>query len=204
MKTIFDHLLKISNNYKETVDDLAQDCDLDGRRDYLYADEIKAQRVQERNSKFNKLVDRAAEEAAERAMPEIGKLRERLKQYVTSSSNPAAMQTLQALLAGGVELSSAELAAFAEGADYATLRLLEKPSGGHIQAPSLADMEKDVKELAAHFRSLRAYRGAIAGASTEIFWGMPAPVGSKIQEGMLTHFPEKLDAMQQRWAILER
>lgn len=204
MKTIFNRLMKISNEYRENVDSLAQDYDLDSRKDYQFNAEIKVQRVQERNDKFNRLIDEAAQKAIEAAEPEIIKLRERLKQYVTSSSDPATLSTLQSLLAGGVTLSSAEIEAFADGAGYAVLRLLEKPSGGHIQAPSLAGMEKDVKELAAYFQSIRAYRGAIAGASTETFWGMSAPVGSTIQQGMIEGFGAKLDAMRQRWSVLER
>ena len=204
MRAIFEKLKKISAEYRENVDSLAQDYDLESRHDFQLRDEIKAQRAAERNARFNGLIDRAAQKAMEAAEPEITRLRERLKQYITSSSDPATLSTLQSLLAGGVTLSSAEIEAFADGAGYAVLRLLERPSGGHIQAPRVEGLEKDVDELTAYFRSIRAYRGGMADATSEIFWGMSAPVGSKIQEGMLTHFSEKLDAMQQRWAALER
>ena len=204
MKTIFERLLKISNDYREKVDDLAQDWDLDGRRDYLYADEIKAQRVQERNSKFNKLIDEAAQEAAEKAEPEIAKLRECLKQYITGSSDLATLSTLQSLIAAGVQLNNTEINAFAQAGGYGVLKMLERPSGGHIQAPRVEGLKKDVDELTAYFRSIRAYRGEMADATSETFWGMSAPVGSTIQQGMIAGFGAKLDEIQRRWNALER
>lgn len=198
----FEAMKRISDNYKATVDSLSEDYDLDGRRDYQYSDEIKAQRLQERNDRFNAEIDKAAQKAVEAAAPEFAKLRERLRTYIATSADPATLSTLQALIAGGVELTEAEIAAFADGAGYAVLRLLEGPSKGHVQAPKPDKLEADLKELEGHFRSLRAYRGGMASASTETAWGMSATVGSVIQQGMIDKFPKKVDEIAGRWACV--
>ena len=204
MRTIFERLLKISNIYREKVDDLSRDYDLDARRDYMFSDTIKAEKVSERNDKFNRLIDQAAEEAAGKAEPEIAKLRECLKQYITGSSDPTTLSTLQSLIAAGVQLNNTEINAFAQVGGYGVLKMLERPSGGHIQAPRVEGLEKDVDELTAYFRSIRAYRGEMADATSETFWGMSAPVGSTIQQGMIEGFGAKLDELAGRWAVLER
>lgn len=199
----FESLKKINSDYKAAVDSLSEDCDLDGRRDYLYSDEVKAQRVAERNARFNAEIDAAAKKAVDAAAPEFVKLRERLRTYITTGSDPATLSTLQALIAGGVELTDAEIAAFADGAGYAVLRLLEGPSKGRVQAPKLDTLETGLKELEAHFRSLRAYRGGMAGASTERFWGQSATVGSVIQQGMIDKFHEKVDGIAAQWSSID-
>lgn len=199
MKELFENLKKLSNDYKAAVDSLSEDYDLDGRRDYLYSDEIKAQRVAERNARFNAEIDAAAKKAVDAATPEFAKLREKLRVYITTSADPATLATLQSLIAGGVELNDAEVAAFADGAGYAVLRLLEGPSKGKVQAPKLDALEAGLKELEAHFRNLRAYRGGMAGASTETFWGQSAAVGSVIQQGMIDRFHEKVNGIAAQW-----
>lgn len=138
----------------------------------------------------------------EAAAPEFAKLRERLRTYITTSADPVTLSILQALIVGGVELTEAEIAAFADGAGYAVLRLLEGPSKGHVQAPKLDRLEADLGELEAHFRNLRAYRGGMASASTETAWGMSATVGSAIQGGMVDRFPAKVDEIAGRWACI--
>lgn len=160
----FESLKKINSNYRDAVDSLSEDYDLDGRRDYQFSDEIKAQRLQERNSRFNSEIDAAAKKAVDAAAPEFVKLRERLRTYIATSADPATLSTLQALISGGVELTDAEITAFADGAGYAVLRLLEGPSKGHVQAPKLDKLEVGLKELEAHFRTC----GLIAA-------GWPAP-----------------------------
>lgn len=199
---VFEDLKKISSNYRVAVDSLAEDHDLDGRKDYLYSDEIKAQRLQERNATFNSRIDAMAAKAKEDAAPEIAKLRETLKKYITTSADPATLATLQSLIAGGVELSSAEIAAFADEAGYAVLRLLEKPSGGHIQAPKLEALEADLKELECYFRDISAYRGKLAPIGAGGYWGLSAVVGSTIMKGQIDHFTERMDEVAARWACL--
>lgn len=199
MKECFEKLKKINDNYRAAVDGLSEDYDLDGRRDYQFSAEIKAQRVAERNARFNAEIDKAAQEAVDKAAPEFVRLREKLRTYITTSSDPATLSTLQALISGGVELTDAEVAAFADGAGYAVLRLLEGPSKGRVQAPKLDKLEAELKELEAHFRNLMAYRGGMAGASTETFWGMSATVGSGIQQGMIDKFHEKVDGIAAQW-----
>lgn len=198
----FEALNRISNNYKTAIDALSVEYETDAARDSRYSDELIAQRVAERNSRFNAEIDAAAKKAVEAAAPEFAKLREKLRTYITTSADPATLSTLQALIAGGVQLSEAEIAALADGAGYAVLRLLEGPSKGHVQAPNLDKLEADLKELESHFRNLRAYRGGMAGASTETFWGRSASVGSVIQQGMIDKFSGKVDEIAGRWACV--
>lgn len=203
MKECFEKLKKVNDEYRADVDSLSEDYDLDGRRDYLYSDEVKAQRVQERNARFNAEIDTAAKKAVDKAAPEFVKLREALRSYITTGSDPVTLSTLQALISGGVELTDAEITAFADGAGYAVLRLLEGPSNGHVQAPKLDKLEAGLKELEAHFRNLRVYRGGMAAASAEGAWGMSATVGSVIQQGMIDKFREKVDGIAAQWSSID-
>lgn len=200
----FESLKKINDNYKTAIDALSVEYETDAARDSRYSDELIAQRVAERNARFNAEIDKAAQKAVDAAAPEIAKLRKVLKEYITTSGDPATLSTIQALIAGGVELTDAEIAAFADGAGYAVLRLLEGPSKGHVQAPKLNKLEAELKELEAHFRNLRAYRGGMAGAGTESAWGMSTTVGSAIQAGMIDKFPGKVDEIAGRWSIMEQ
>lgn len=199
MNFVFENLKKINDGYKTAIDALSVEFETDAARDARYSDEIKAQRVAERNARFNTEIDAAAKKAVDAATPEFAKLREKLRVYITTSADPATLATLQSLIAGGVELNDAEVAAFADGAGYAVLRLLEGPSKGRVRAPELDKLEAGLKELEAHFRNLRAYRGGMAGASTETFWGQSAAVGSVIQQGMIDKFHEKVDGIAAQW-----
>lgn len=196
---MFETLKKINDGYKTAIDALSVEFETDAARDARYSDEIKAQRVAERNDRFNGEIDAAAKKAVDAAAPEFAKLREKLRAYITSNADPATLSTLQALIAGGVQLNDSEIAAFADGAGYAVLRLLEGPSKGKVQAPKLDALEAGLKELEAHFRNLRAYRGGAAGASAETFWGQSAAVGSVIQQGMIDRFHEKVDGIAAQW-----
>lgn len=198
----FANLKKINSDYKATVDTLTAEYNSEAVSDSSYSDALIAQRVTERNARFNERIDQAAKNAVESAAPEISSLRKALKKYITTSADPATLATLQSLIAGGVELSPAEVEAFADGAGYAVLRLLEKHSGGHIKAPKPNGMEKDIGELERHFRNARAYRGGMANATTETFWGQSAVVGSGIQQGMIDKFDRKADEIAGRLACL--
>lgn len=202
MKATFERLKKISSNYRAAVDELAEEYELDGRRDYLYNDEIKNQRVQERNADYNAKIDVLAKKAQETAGPEIVKLRETIQTYITNSTDPATVQTLQALLAAGVELSSAEIEAFVKKGGYAILRLLEGPGKGHIKAPDPMRFEQELKDLATHFEDISTYRGGLAKISPDKPWGLVPVTGNVIMAGRLDKFPAKLDAMAERWACI--
>lgn len=195
----FEALKKINDTYRAAIDALSVEFETDAARDARYSDEIKAQRVAERNARFNAEIDAAAKKAVETTAPEFTKLREKLRTYITASADPATLATLQALIAGGVQLTDAEIAAFADGAGYTVLRLLEGPSKGHVQAPKLDKLEAELKELEAHFRNLRAYRGGMAAASAESAWGMSATVGSAIQAGVIDKFSGKVDGIAAQW-----
>lgn len=198
----FETLKKINDNYKAAIDALSVEYEADAARDARYSDELIAQRVAERNARFNTQIDQEAQKAVNAAAPEFVKLREKLRAYITTSADPATLSTLQSLIAGGVELSSAEIAAFADGAGYAVLRLLEKPSGGHIQAPKLEALEADLKELELYFRDISAYRGKLAPIGAGGYWGRSAVVGSTIMKGQIDHFTERTDEVAARWACL--
>ncbi len=203
MKSIFGKLKQISSDYRAAVDELAEDYELAGRQDYLYNNEIKAQRVQQRNADFNNRISQAAARAQEAAAPEIVKLRGAIQAYITDSTDPATVQTRQALLSAGVELSDMEIVAFAEKGGYAVLRLLEKPSKGHVVAPDPMRFEQELRDLEIHFRDIGAYRGGLASISTDRPWGQAPATGSVIVRGMIDKLPAKLDAMAARWAVLE-
>lgn len=203
MSKAFENLKKISSDYKTTVDAMSHEYKADAERDSVYSDELIAQRVADRNARFNAEIDQAAQKAVTAAAPEIAKLREALRKYITTSSDPATLTTLQSLIAGGVELSNAEIAAFADGAGYAVLRLLEKPSKGHIQAPKLEAMETDLKELEVHFHNLSAYRGGMAAASSARPWGQSPAVGNVIAEGQINGFADKVDGIAGRFGNVE-
>lgn len=168
----------------------------------MYADEIKSQRLQERNKRFNEQIEQAAQKAVEAAAPEIATLRAEVRAYATSTADVEKVQTIAALLSTGVKLTDSEIAAYSEGAGYAVMKLLEKASGGKITAPKLEDLERDVSDLEAHFRNVRAYRGGMAAASTETFWGQSAVVGSVIQKGMIDKFPGKVDEITSRLSCI--
>ncbi len=91
---------------------------------------------------------------------------------------------------------------FADGAGYAILRLLEKPSKGHVKAPSLEGYEQELKDLESHFRSISSYRGGMAGISPDRPWGQAPAVGSVIMQGMIDKLPAKMDAMAETWACI--
>lgn len=202
MKQI-EQLKKISDSYKENIDDLAESYELDTRKDYLYSDAVQAQRVAERNAKFNRLIDDAARKAVKDAAPLIGELRATLKTYITTSADPTTLATLQSLVSSGIELSSTEIAAFANGAGYAVLRLLEKPSKGHIRAPRVEALEADLKELDAHFQDIGAYRGEMTAFGPGGYFGQSSTVGNIVVKGKIDHFADKLTEIQERWAVLE-
>ena len=205
MKTIFDRLLKISSEYRETVDSLAQDHDLESRHDFQLRDEIKAQRAAERNARFNAEIDKAAKKAAEAATPEINKLRSAIRKYITSSDDAGALAAVQALVSAGVELSATELAAFSGKGGFAVRKLLEKHTSGKVKPLSVESLEGDLKELETFFRDITAYRSELGDINTARPWGQSGAVGSVIMQGQLDKFPEKLGEMAARWsAVLEK
>lgn len=200
----FEQLKRISNNYRAAVDNLAEDYELAGRQDYRYNDEIRAQRVRERNVDYNARIDATAARAVEDAASVIDELRAVLKTYITSSDDTGTLAAMQALVISGVTLTDAELAAFSEKGGFVTLKLLEKYSGGRFKAPTVDGLEENLKELETFFKDLSAYRGSLAPINPVRPWGQSPTVGSKIQQGMIEHFSEKLDAMVARWSTLER
>lgn len=202
MNEVFEKLKKISDNYKETVDDISENYDLDGRKDYVYNDTVRVERQQKRNIRFHGEIDAAVQKSVKDAEPLIAKLRTALRKYVVTSSDPTTLATLQSLIAGGVELTDLELGAFADGAGYAVLRLLENHSKGRVHAPELGKLESDAKELESYFRNLTAYRGSMAETSTARPWGQSPVMGNAIEASRINGFGDKLEEMATRWACV--
>lgn len=202
MNDVFGKLKKISDNYKETVDDISENYDLDGRKDYLYSDEVKAERQQKRNTRFHAEVDEVAQKAVRDAAPLIAKLRTAMRKYIVTSADPTTLATLQSLISGGIELADLEIEAFAAEGGYAVLRMLENHSS-RIQAPKPDALEADAKELESYFRNLTVYRGgSLAETSTARPWGQSPVLGSAIEEGRINGFGAKLEEMATRWACV--
>lgn len=198
------NLRKISDNYRATVDSLSGAYTLECQNDLRFSDEIKAKRLSERNARFNAEIDLAAKKATEKAASEISVLREALKSYITSSSDPDTLSTLQSLIAGGVELSNAEIDTFANGAGYAILRLLEKPSHGKIQAPDVGILEGDLKDLERHFKNISAYRGELTSIGTGGYLGQQSTaMGNVIMQVQMERLPQKMEEISNRWSFLE-
>ena len=144
MKNAFDKLKKISSDYKNAVDALTPDYQSDGARDHLWSEAEQARRKTERNAAYNAEIDKLARKAQEQAAPVIAELREAVQRYITSSTDPATLTTLQGLIAAGVALTDAEINAFAQKGGYGVLRLLERPSRGHVKAPVPEVYEKEL------------------------------------------------------------
>ena len=206
MKAELETLKKISNEYMEGVDKLGPVYEYQTRHaaDHLYNDKERERRVAERNADFNGQIDALAQEAREKAAPVIAQLRRAMKEYMTSSTDLAALTALQGLITAGVALTDAEITAFAEKGGYGVLRLLEKPSRGHIKAPSAEAFERAMDDLERHFRDIGCYRSDLAAISTERPWGQGPTVGNVIMKGMIADFPQKLDELAERWALLEK
>ena len=60
METAFEKLKKISAKYKTDVNELAEEYDLAGRRDYLWSDAEQARMKAERDVDFNGRIRRSA------------------------------------------------------------------------------------------------------------------------------------------------
>lgn len=198
--TIFENLEKISNDYKSDVDALSADYEAEARHDERYNDTIRAERRKERAPIYDAKITALADAAANRAEKEIDKLRAELQKYITTSSDPNALQTLQVLLSSGRELTGAEIRAFAAVGGYPILRLLEAPSGGQIHAPRAEGLEGDLHDLSGHFKRLSAYRAGMGDTNLSRPYGQSGDVGSTIQAGQLARFHEKLADMESRWA----
>lgn len=202
IKTIFEKLERISGDYKKAIDELGVKYEKESRFDGQYNDEVKAKRYQERAAVYNSEIDKLAAAAVTAAEPEITKLRTALQEFVTSSSDPGTLNTLQALITSGASLTGAEIAAFEAKAGYAVLRLLEGLPNGNVQAPRLEIFEGDLTDLTGHFNRISAYRSNMADFNPERPYGQSGGVGSAIAETQLDRFPARLAEMRDRWSVM--
>lgn len=199
--TIFEYLETVSNDYKARIDELSAEYEREEQTDQRYNDELREQRHRERLPEYDAKIKALAEKAQERAQAEIDRMRTRLKEYITSSSDPATMQALSSLIASGVKLTSAEVKAFADGAGYAILRMLEPMGGGQITAPRLDGLQNDINALEGYFKRLEVYRGKMGDTNTAQPrpYGQSGRVASTIQAGQIGHFHDRLSEMEPRW-----
>lgn len=200
--TIFEKLERISNDYRNAVGELSVKYEKESRFDVQYNDEIRAKRHKDRAAVYDAEIVKLAEKAVTEAEPEIAKLRTALQTYITTSADPAVLQTLQTLLAAGTTLTSAEIAAFEAKGGYAVLRLLEEPSHGHVQAPRLDALERDLTDLQGYFGRLSAYRAGMGDTNPNMPFGQSGGVGSTIMQGQVEKFSAKLAEMSSRWAVM--
>lgn len=199
--TEFETFKKLSTDYKVAVDALGEPYKRETASDLPYSTETIVRRVEERNDRYNDKIESLAASAADKAAPEIGKLRDKLGAYITRS-DPDKIATLQALIASGVELTSFEIESFARGACYAVLKLLERPSKGHVQAPDVDALRRDLRKIETHFQNLQFYRGDLAKIGTLSMFGQSSTVSSIAVSNSIDGFPAHLDEIATRWTCV--
>ena len=143
------------------------------------------------------------EAAKEKAAAEIAGLREKLHRYITNPGDPAVLQTLQALLSSGVELSKEEVKTFSASGSYAMLRMLEKPSRGTVRPVRVEAYEAALSELTDLFDHLSAYRGELAPIGPGGYIVKYSAVWNSIMESRMRNFPAKADELSAMWGKLE-
>lgn len=204
MKQTFENLKKIFSSYKNSVDKLAESYAGEAAADSRYSDVVIAERKAERNQRYNAEVGDKAARAEKNAMEEIEKLRAAVKRYITNTSDLTTMQTVQAVLAAGVELSDAEADALASGASYMTLKLLSKATNGRITPPNLKVYNEDLLTIGRFAEGMRYYRGdgAMAGIGAGGLFGQNGTMSSAVTGNWLVNADSTLTEMATRWATL--
>lgn len=200
--TIFEKLERISNDYRNAVDELGVKYEKESRFDVQYNDEVKAKRHQDRAAVYDTEIIKLADQAKAAAESEIAKLRAALQTYITTSADPTVLQTLQTLLAAGTTLTGAEISAFEAKGGYAVLRLLEETSKGLVHAPRVEGFETDLVELSGYFGRLSVYRAEMGDTNPGMPFGQSGGVGSTIMQCQIEKFPAKLAEMSTRWAVM--
>lgn len=199
----FENLKRIASSYKEDVDALAVSYRAEVDRDANFRDDIRESRAADRNARFNAEISSKAAAAKEKAATEIAGLREKLHKYITAPGDPAVLQTLQALLSSGVELTKEEIKVFSASGNYAVLRMLEKPSRGTVRPVRVEAYEVALGELTELFNNLSAYRGELASIGPGGYIVKYSTVGNSIMESRVRNFPAKADELAEMWGKLE-
>ena len=197
----FDNLKKIAADYVHDIDAMTTNYQRDAAGDYLYNDDLKQQRKAARTAETARTIEQAAENVKKAANAEVEAMRSTFRKYMTDITNPTALQSLQALISAGVELTPEEVQAFASSGDYAALR-----SKGRVSAPSMDAFERDMRNILGHFDYLAAYSGPnceLADAITARPWGQSPRVNGAILKSAIPKFPSELDTIAERWAVVK-
>ena len=190
----FEIIGKASRDFIKSVDSIIPEIQAEAERDKSFADFVQRDRQAARREYAAKIINDGAAAAKRTAQAEIDAMRSAFKKYMTTTKDPGALQSLQALISG------------AATGDYATLRLLEPHSRGRVKAPDLTRFETDMKELALYFDGLACYCGPaceLADYTTARHFGLPSRTGGTIVKGKADHFQATLDEIATRWSIVK-
>ena len=202
----FEIIGKASRDFIKSVDSIIPEIQAEAERDKSFADFVQRDRQAARREYAAKIINDGAAAAKRTAQAEIDAMRSAFKKYMTTTKDPGALQSLQALISGGVELSPAEVEAFAATGDYATLRLLEPHSKGRVKAPGLEEFDRDMKELALYFDGLSSYCGPaceLADYTTARYFGMPPKTAGTVVKGRADNFQATLEEIATRWNVVK-
>ncbi len=205
-KNHFDNLAKASTDFIKSVDSIIPDVQKNAAEDKNWAEFVQKDRREARAAYVAATINEGAATAKRKADAELDAMRAAFKKYMTTTSDPGALQSLQALIGAGVKLSRAEVEAFAASNDYATLRLLEPHSQGRVKAPDLTRFETDMKEIAFYFGGLSSYSGPaceLADYTTAHYFGLPSKTAGTIVKGKADHFQATLDEIAARWSMVK-
>lgn len=204
-KKHFEIIEQAAADFIKRVDAIIPGQQVEAKSDHYFADAVQSQRREARRAAAEFAINDGAKAAREKATAEVEAMRTAFKKYMTATSDPGALQSLQALVNAGVELTPAEVEAYAATGDYATLRILEPHSKGRVTAPSVEAFEQDMRAILGHFDMLTAYSGPaceLAEAVTARPWGQSARVNGAILKGTIPTFPGKLAEIAARWEIV--
>ncbi len=201
-KVHFENISRASADFVKRIDNLIPNELTDAAEDERYSDAVKKERQDSRRAAIAAAISNGAAAAKQQAVAEIEAMRAAFSKFMTTVSDPGALQTLQALLSTGVELSPAEIQVYASTGDYATLRILEPHGKGHVIAPRAEDFERDMRKPLDHYNMLAAYSGPsceLADAVTARPYGQSPRVAGAIIKGVIGSFPASLDEIGARW-----
>ncbi len=205
-KIHFDNLAKASADFIKGVNAIIPDVQKNAAEDANWAEFVQKDRREARAAYVAATINEGAATAKRKAEAELDAMRAAFKKYMTAVTDPTALQSLQALVNAGVELTPAEVEAYATTGDYATLRVLEPHSKGRVKAPDLTRFETDMRELALYFDGLTSYSGPaceLADYTTARYFGLPSRTGGTIIKGKADHFQATLDEIAARWSMVK-
>ena len=155
-----DALAAIAADYTAKIDSLVDNYKFDGRYDYQYNDEMRQQRVNERNARYESEIKRIADSSREQAQTHLDGLRQIMTDFVTSDTDPALLAQLQAIKATGIKLTGAEIQLYQKKCNtYLSKRILAEIVGVDSGPPKIEDFESDLSSLTETFSNLFSYLG---------------------------------------------